>query len=74
MFSVPLSIEMVAPEDKANHSTGTDSFFGEIERRDHPGAFGFGHRPKRFRRVTEHGHPGHAFGVQGAFAASPGRR
>ena len=26
MFSVPLSIEMVAPEDRANHSTGTDSF------------------------------------------------
>jgi hypothetical protein len=26
MFSVPLSIEMVAPEDNANHSTGTDSF------------------------------------------------
>ena len=25
MFSVPLSIEMVAPEDNANHSTGTDS-------------------------------------------------
>ena len=38
--------------------------FGEIERRDHPGAFGFGHRPERFRRVTEHGHPGHAFGVK----------
>ncbi len=26
MFSVPLSIEMVAPEDNANHSTGADSF------------------------------------------------
>ena len=27
--------------------------FGEIERRDHPSAFGFGHRAQRFRRVTE---------------------
>ncbi len=25
MFSVPLSIEMVAPEERANHSTGADS-------------------------------------------------
>ena len=25
MFSVPLSIEIVAPEDSANHSTGADS-------------------------------------------------
>ena len=63
MFSVPLSIEMVAPEDKANHSTGTDSFFGEIERRDHPSTFGFGHRAQRLRRVTEQGHAGHSLGV-----------
>ena len=26
MFSVPLSIEILAPEDSANHSTGTASF------------------------------------------------
>ena len=38
--------------------------FGEIERGDHSGAFGFGHRAQRFRRVTEHRHPRHAFGVK----------
>ena len=39
--------------------------FGEIERRDHAGAFGFGHRAQRFRRVTEQGDAGHALGVAG---------
>ena len=36
---------------------------GEIERRDHPSTFGFGHRAQRLRRVTEQGHAGHSLGV-----------
>ena len=35
MFSVPLSIEILAPEDSANHSTGHAPLLGQVERRDH---------------------------------------
>ena len=64
MFSVPLSIEMVAPEDRANHSTGADSSSARSSAATTRAHSASATVPKRFRRVTEHGHPGHAFGVQ----------
>ena len=48
--------------------------FGEIECRDHAGAFGFGHRAQRFRRVAEQGDARHSLGVAGRAAATPCRR
>ena len=36
MFSVPESIEIRAPDDSANHSTGTPQPLGEVERGDDP--------------------------------------
>ena len=52
MFSVPESIEIRAPADRANHSTGTLHPLGQVERRDDPRALGLGDRAERLRRVA----------------------
>src|SRR3954471_24380235 len=73
MFSVPLSIEIRAPEDSANHSTGRPRSsaaggrgkpparqappLGEGERRHDPGALRLGHGAQLLGRVTEQRHP-----------------
>ena len=64
MFSVPESIEIRAPADSANHSTGQPALLGEVERGDDPGALGLGHRAQGPQRVTAEQHPRHALGVQ----------
>ena len=66
MFSVPESIEMRAPADRANHSTGTPMLLGEVERGDDAGALGLGDGAERPQRVAAEQHPGHALGVQRA--------
>ena len=63
MFSVPLAIEMVAPEDSANHSTGTDSFSARSIAATTRRAFGFGDGAQCFGGVAEQRDPGHALGV-----------
>ena len=40
MFSVPESIEIRAPADRANHSTGTPHLLGEVEGGDDARALG----------------------------------
>jgi hypothetical protein len=44
MFSVPLSIEIFAPADSANHSSGTPHLLGQVEPGDDPAALGLGER------------------------------
>ena len=63
MFSVPESIEIRAPADSANHSTGTPHPLGQVERRDDPRALRLGDRAERLGRVAAQRHPGDAFGV-----------
>ena len=63
MFSVPLSIEIVAPEDSANHSTGrprSSARSSAAITRAHSGSATV---PSALRRVAEQRHPGHALGV-----------
>ena len=47
MFSVPLSIAILAPAESANHSSGTAQLLGEVERGDDPPALGLGERAER---------------------------
>ena len=68
MFSVPEVIETRAPEDSANHSTGTRHPLGQVQRGDHPRALRLGQRAQRLDRVAEQHHPGDAVRVP------PGRR
>ena len=68
MFSVPDSIEMRAPADSANHSTGMRSPLGEVEGGDHPRALRLGQRAERLRRVAEQHDARHPLRVP------PGRR
>ena len=60
MFSVPLSIEMRAPEDSANHSTGQAALLGQVEGGHDPGALRLGDGAQLLGRVAEQGDPGHA--------------
>ena len=55
MFSVPLSMAIFAPAESANHSSGTPSSLGEVERRDDPPALRLGERAERPGRVPEDG-------------------
>ena len=57
MFSVPESIEIRAPADRAYHSTGTPQLLGEVERGDDPRALRLGHRAERPGRVAAEQHP-----------------
>ena len=63
MFSVPESIAIFAPEESANHSTGTLELLGEVERGDHAPALGLGERAERARRVAEQHDAAHALRV-----------
>ena len=72
MFSVPESMAILAPEETANHSTGTLELLGEVERGDDAPALGLGQRAERARRVAEQDHAQHALGVAlGAVADQP---
>ena len=62
MFSVPLSIEIRAPADRANHSTGTPISCGQVEGGDHPRALGLGDGAERLGRVAEQDDAAHALG------------
>ena len=65
MFSVPESIEIRAPADSANHSTGTSHPLGQVEGGDDAGALGLGHRAERLGRVADQDDPPDALRVQG---------
>ena len=64
MFSVPESMEMRAPADTANHSSGMLFALGQVQRRDDAGAFRLGQRAQRLGRVAEQHHPPDALRVQ----------
>ncbi len=63
MFSVPESIEIRAPADSANHSTGTPHLLGQVEGGDDPRALGLGDRAEGLERVAAEQHAGDALGV-----------
>ena len=63
MFSVPESIEIRAPADSANHSTGTDIRSARSSAAMIRAHSGLGHRAQRPGRVTEQHHAGDALGV-----------
>ena len=63
MFSVPLSIEIFAPEDRVNHSTGTPSSSARSIGGGDDRAFGDRDGAERLGRVAEQRHPGHALRV-----------
>ena len=63
MFSVPLSIEILAPDDSANHSTGMPRSSARSRAAIDPRALGLGDGAQRLGRVAEQRHPGHALGV-----------
>jgi hypothetical protein len=62
MFSVPEVIEIRAPAESANHSSGPHPF-GQIQRGDHPCAFRPRQRVERLRRVAEQHDPGDTFAM-----------
>ena len=59
MFSVPLSIAILAPAESANHSSGNAELLGQVERGDDPPALGLGQRAERARRVAQQDHAQH---------------
>ena len=74
MFSVPLSIEIFAPEDRVNHSTGTPSSSARSMRGHHDRALGDRHRAERLGRVAEQRDPGDALRVPGGRRGDHARR
>ena len=62
-FSLPESMAILAPADRANHSIGTSQSVGEVDRRQQAPALGLGDRAHRLGRVAEHGDAGHALRV-----------
>src|SRR5438309_9147349 len=64
MFSTPLSMEIFAPADNANHSNGICSR-GEFQRGVDAAAFGLGKRAEFLAGISEKRHPRHALGVLG---------
>ena len=63
MFSVPLSIAIRAPADRANHSSGTLERLGEVEGGDDAPALRLGQRAEGLGGVTEQGHANDAVRV-----------
>ena len=63
IVSVPESIAIFAPAESANHSSGTPSSLGQIDRGDDPPALGLGQRSERARRIAEQDHPEHPLGI-----------
>ena len=63
MFSVPESIEIRAPAESANHSTGTDIRSARSSAAMIRGALGLGHRAQGLGGVAEQHHAGDALGV-----------
>ena len=53
MFSVPLSMEILAPAESANHSSGHAHLLGEVEGGDDAAALGLGQRAQLPARVAE---------------------
>ena len=63
MFSVPLSIAILAPAESANHSSGNAELLGHVDGGVDPPAFGLGQRAERARRVAEQDHAQHPLGM-----------
>ena len=62
-FSLPESMAILAPADRANHSIGTSSSTARSIAASSRTAFGFGDRPHRLGRVAEHGHARDTLGM-----------
>ena len=65
MFSVPLSIEIFAPDDSVNHSTGTPSSSARSIAATTIAHSANGDRAQRLGRVAEQRDPGDALRVPG---------